>query len=76
MGASACKLKIILDGGSAAGYAQALTNAALGMTEKETSLLTDEAAYPIIKRLITAEKALEEAHNLFLDAIKYDGPRP
>lgn len=76
MGASACKLKIILDGGSAAGYAQALSSAALAMTEKETSLLTDEAAYPIIKRLITAENALEEAHNLFLDAIKYSGPRP
>lgn len=76
MGASACKLKIILDGGSAAGYAQALCNAAQNLTDKEISMLTDEVAYPIIKQLITAEQALEKAHNLFLDAVGYGGPRP
>ena len=76
MGEAACKAKIILDGGSAAGYAQALTNAAMGLTDKEAQKLTDEVAYPIIERLITAESALEDAHNMFLDAIGYDGPRP
>lgn len=76
MGASACKLKIILDGGSAAGYAQALCDATQNLTDKETSMLTDEVAYPIIKQLITAEQALEKAHDLFLDAVGYGGPRP
>lgn len=76
MGGTACKAKIILDGSSAAGYAQAICNAAQGLSDKEASLLTDEVAYPIIDELITAELALEKAHNMFLDAIKYDGPRP
>ena len=39
-------------------------------------MLTDEVAYPIIEQMIVAEKALEAAHNLFLDAVGYDGPRP
>lgn len=73
MGDSACKLKIILDGGSAAGYAQALTEAA---SAAPNELFTDEVAYPIIKHLINAEHALEKAHNLLLDAVGYDGPRP
>lgn len=76
MGALACRTKIILDGGSAAGYAQALTSAAAAMSDKEAAKLTDEVAYPIIERLIYAESALETAHNLFLDAIGYTGPRP
>ena len=76
MGELACKTKIIIDGGSAAGYAQALCNAAMSLTDKQAAKLTDEAAYPIIEELITAEKALEEAHNLFLNVIGYDGPRP
>ncbi len=76
MGSTACKAKIILDGGSAAGYAQALCSAASGLSEKEAAKLTDEAAYPIIERLITAENALEDAHNLLLDVMGYDGPRP
>lgn len=76
MGEAACKAKIILDGGSAAGYAQALTNAAMSLSEKQTAKLTDEVAYPIIELLITAENALEDAHNMLLDAVGYDGPRP
>lgn len=76
MSEAACKAKIILDGGSAAGYAQALCNAAMSLTDKQTAKLTDEVAYPIIERLIIAENALEDAHNLFLDAVGYDGPRP
>lgn len=73
MGDTACKLKIILDGGSAAGYAQALTDAAKVASDE---VFTDEVAYPIIKHLITAENALEKAHNLLLDAVGYSGPRP
>lgn len=76
MGALACKAKIILDGGSAAGYAQALNSLAASLTDKEVQKLTDEVAYPIIERLITAENALEDAHNMVLDAMGYDGPRP
>lgn len=76
MGEAACKAKIILDGGSAAGYAQALCSAAASLSDKQTAKLTDEVAYPIIERLITAENALEDAHKMFLDAINYDGPRP
>lgn len=76
MGALACRTKIILDGSSAVGYAQALTNATASLSDEEAAKLTDEAAYPIIERLIYAEAALETAHNLFLDAIGYTGPRP
>lgn len=76
MGEQACKLKIILDSGSASGYGLAIRDAAMSMTEKDARTLTDEVAYPIIERIITAESALEEAHNLLLDAVGYDGPRP
>lgn len=76
MGAAACKAKIILDSGSAAGYAQALNAVAASLTDKEAAKLTDEVAYPIVERLIIAENALEDAHNLFLNAMGYDGPRP
>lgn len=76
MGAQACKAKIILDSGNAAGYAQALCNTAMSLSDKQTDKLTDEVAYPIIERLITAENALEDAHNMVLDAMGYDGPRP
>lgn len=76
MGEQACKLKIILDSGSAAGYAQAISAASHGLSDEDAARLTDEVAYPIIKQLITAEHALEKAHNLLLDAIGYDGPRP
>lgn len=76
MGDVACRTKIILDGGSAAGYAAAIRDAANSLTEKQTKMLTDENAYPIIERMIAAEHALEQAHNLFLDVIGYDGPRP
>lgn len=76
MGAAACKAKIILDSGSAAGYAQALADTARALGDKETAMLTDAVAYPIIEQLIYAEDALQMAHNLLLDAIKYTGPRP
>ena len=76
MGEQACKLKIILDGGSAAGYAQAIVGAASALTDKEASALTDEVAYPIIDEMIKAEWALTKAHNMLLDAVGYDGPRP
>lgn len=76
MGDLACKAKIILDGGSAAGYAQALCNVAMSLSDKQAAKLTDDVAYPIIDRLISAENALEDAHNLLLDALAYDGPRP
>lgn len=76
MGEQACKLKIILDGGSAAGYAQALVDTAKALDSKETAVLTDDVAYPIIEQLIFAEDALQMAHNLLLDAIGYTGPRP
>ncbi len=76
MGELACRTKIILDGGSAAGYAQALCNAAMSLNEGQVASLTDQVAYPIIKKLVIAEHALEEAHGMFLNAIGYDGPRP
>lgn len=76
MGGLACKAKVILDSGNAAGYAQSLCNTTMSLSDKQTDKLTDEVAYPIIERLITAETALEDAHNMLLDAIGYDGPRP
>jgi hypothetical protein len=76
MGAQACKLKIILDGATAAGYAQGLTDTARALSDKDTAKLTDDVAYPIVEQLIRAEEALELAHNLLLDAVEYTGPRP
>ena len=76
MGEQACKLKIILDSSSAEGYAAAIKTAALSLTEKDAKALTDAVAYPIIEKMIEAEHALEDAHNMFLDAVGYDGPRP
>lgn len=76
MGAEACKLKIILDSSSAAGYAQAITETAKALSDKATSNLIDSVAYPIITKMIEAEHALEEVHNLLLNAVGYDGPRP
>lgn len=73
MGGEQCKLKIILDSGSAAGYAQAVCDATKLVADK---ILTDAVAYPIINELIVAERALDKAHNLLLDAVGYDGPRP
>jgi hypothetical protein len=48
----------------------------MSLNDKQAAKLTDEVAYPIIERLITAENALEAAHEMFLSAIGYDGPRP
>lgn len=76
MGALACKTKIILDSGSAAGYAQAVATTASSMSDEDAAKLTDDVAYPIIEQLIKAERSLEKAHNLLLDAVGYDGPRP
>lgn len=76
MGEQACKLKIILDSSSAEGYAAAIKDAAMSLTEKDAKALTDEVAYPIIEKMIEAEHALEVAHNMFLDAVGYYGPRP
>jgi hypothetical protein len=76
MGALACKTKIILDSGNAAGYAQSICAAASALSDKEVSALTDDVAYPIIEMIITAEHSLEKAKNMLLDAVSYDGPRP
>ena len=76
MGALPCRTKIILDGGRAAGLAESIRDAAMGLTDEQTAMLTDAAAYPIIKQVIAAETALETAHNLLLDVVGYHGPRP
>jgi hypothetical protein len=76
MGALACKTKIIIDGEAAAGYANGLCEATTNLSDSQIKKLTDDVAYPIIDKIITAEKALQEAHNMLLDAIGYDGPRP
>ena len=76
MGALPCKTKIILDSGRAAGLAESMSEAAQGLTDEQTAMLTDAIAYPIIKNLIAAEHALEEAHDLLLNAVGYKGPRP
>ena len=76
MGDQVCKLKIILDSGSAAGYAQAISNMVMNFSDKDAAKLTNEVAYPIIERLVYAESALEQVHNLLLDAVGYTGPRP
>lgn len=76
MGEQACKLKIILDGSSAAGLAEALCEATQNLTDEQVTKLTDAVAYPIINHLITAEKSLTKAQNMLLDAVGYDGPRP
>ena len=76
MGALACKTKIIIDGGNAAGMAESICEATQNLSDEQVLQLTDEVAYPIIQELIKAEKALARAQNMLLDAVKYDGPRP
>ena len=76
MGQTACKAKIILDGGNAVGLAESICEATQNLSDAEVDKLTDEVAYPIIEQLIKAEAALGKAQNMLLDAIDYDGPRP
>ena len=76
MGALACRTKIIIDGGNAAGLAESICEATQNLSDDQIATLTDEAAYPIIKKIITAEKALTEAQNMLLNVVGYDGPRP
>lgn len=73
MGDTACKLKIILDGGNAARLYQSLADAA---TQVDAELFTDEDSYPLIKKLIAAEKAATECQDLLLNIVGYTGPRP
>ena len=76
MGELACKTKIIIDGSNVAGLAEALCEATQNLSDSQVLKLTDEVAYPIIKKLIKAEEVLADAQNLLLDAVGYDGPRP
>nr|AUN37461.1 hypothetical protein [uncultured bacterium] len=76
MGALACKTKIIIDGNNVGGYAEALCEATSALSNDQVDKLTDDVAYPIIKEVIKAEKAMQKAHNMLLDAVGYDGPRP
>lgn len=76
MGSTACKLKIIMDGGNAVGLAESICEVTQNLSDEQTAKLTDEVAYPIIRHLILAEKSLTAAQNLLLDAVGYDGPRP
>ena len=76
MGALACKTKIIIDGGNAAGLAQSICEATKYLNAEQVAKLTDPVVYPIIKELITAEKALTKAQDMLLDAVEYKGPRP
>lgn len=76
MGALACRTKIILDGGNAAGLAESICEATQNLSDEQVEKLTDAKAYPIIKQIILAEKSLAAAQNMLLDAVEYDGPRP
>lgn len=76
MGEAACKLKIILDSGSAIGYAQGLQATAAALSDEQAAQLDNEAGYAIIGEIISAEHALAMAHDRLLDAIGYHGPRP
>ncbi len=76
MGNLACRTKIIIDGASAVGLAESICEATQNLSDDQVAKLTDLVAYPIIKELITAERALTKAQNLLLDTVGYDGPRP
>lgn len=76
MGGTACKAKIILDGGNVVGLAESICEATQNLTDEQVQKLTDDVAYPIIEQLIKAEAALTKAQNMLLDAVGYDGPRP
>ncbi len=76
MGALACKAKIILDSGSAAGYAQGLQATAAALTEEQAKMLDNQKGYEVVANIISAEHALATAHDQLLDAIGYQGPRP
>lgn len=76
MGSTACKAKIILDGASVVGLAESICEATQNLSDEQVDQLTDDVAYPIIKKLIKAEQVLSDAQNMLLDVIGYDGPRP
>ena len=76
MGDQQCKLKIILDGSRAVGIIEAVCEAAQNLSDEQVAMLTDAVAYPIINKLIKIEKLGDECHNMLLDAVGYDGPRP
>jgi hypothetical protein len=73
MGELQCKLKVILDSGNAARLYESLRETA---QVADNELFTDENSYPLIKKLIEAEKAATECQDLLLDIVGYDGPRP
>lgn len=76
MGQLACKTKIVIDGDNGANLLLALCERVEAMTPDEVAMLTDEKAYPLIKKLIKIEKLATECQDDFLTIIGYDGPRP
>jgi hypothetical protein len=73
MGDTACKLKVILDGGNAYRLLESMCETA---SAADSSLFTDENSYPLIEKLIKLEKQATECQDMLLDIIGYNGPRP
>lgn len=76
MGGSTCKAKIVLDGGNGARLVESVCETVQSLSDEQIELLTDEAAYPIIKKLNKIEDLAIEAQKMLIKIIDYDGPLP
>lgn len=73
MGGTACKAKVILNGGAVESGAH---NLCYLVDETDYDALTDEQWTSVIKHLNAAEESVNKAQRAFLDALGYAGPLP
>jgi hypothetical protein len=73
MGGTACKAKVILNGGAVQDGANRLCYA---VEETEYSALTDKQWTTIIEHLNVAEDSVNKAQRAYLEALGFTGPWP
>lgn len=73
MGGSACKAKVILNGGAVQDIANRLCYV---VDETEYDALTDEQWIKIIEHLNAAEDSMNKATRTFLESMGFAGPWP
>lgn len=73
MGGTACKAKVILNGGAVQDGANRLCYL---VDETEYNALTDDQWIAVIEHLNEAENAVNSATKEFLEALGFEGPWP
>lgn len=73
MGGTACKAKVILNGGAVGTLAGGLCYL---VEETEYNALTDQQWTSVIKHLNDAEDSVVKARRAFLEALGFTGPWP